>query len=146
MKILSNSKFKAVSRFIQKHARPLDRALFEYSFGNISPNDVVPPLTAYQNGDGGFGHGLEPDFQTPDSSAIASTIACQYIQKFGLKDHRVIRRSMSYFEKTYDKEIDGWKPVPRIVNKFPHAPWWHIDEKTGKCPIDIPPCTMVAYR
>ena len=35
---------------------------------------VMVALIAFQNPDGGFGHGLEPDTRSPASSGIASSI------------------------------------------------------------------------
>ncbi|MGG4491443.1 hypothetical protein [Metabacillus idriensis] len=57
-----------------KKARKVDRALYLFEFENGSKEDVLMELKAYQNQDGGFDNGLEPDFRCSDSSALASKI------------------------------------------------------------------------
>ena len=56
--------------FIYRNARPLEFARWRYHFENGSAKDVLSVLTAYQNLDGGFGHGLEADALNPGSSPI----------------------------------------------------------------------------
>ena len=43
--------------FVYKNARPLDLARWKYLFEGGSKEDVLTALAAYQNEDGGFGHG-----------------------------------------------------------------------------------------
>ena len=53
--------------FIYRNARPLDYARWRYLFEDGKREDVLRILAAYQNEDGGFGHGLEADCLNPDS-------------------------------------------------------------------------------
>ena len=50
--------FERARRFIFRNARPLDFARWRFAFEGGSREDVLAALAAYQNGDGGFGHGL----------------------------------------------------------------------------------------
>ncbi|MDD3648091.1 MAG: hypothetical protein PHS44_06370 [Candidatus Dojkabacteria bacterium] len=85
MNKLSETQFKRIRTFIFHNARDLDIKLFSYFFQNGSKDNVLNGLKKFQNSDGGFAYGLEPDFRTPVSSNIAATYAFQYLQKLSLK-------------------------------------------------------------
>ena len=53
--------FEKARTFVYRNARPLDLAIWQYHFENGSKEAVMHALSAYQNPDGGFGHGLEAD-------------------------------------------------------------------------------------
>jgi hypothetical protein len=134
---LSQPQFATIATFIKTHARLVDRALFSFLFENGPAEAVLNELTKYQNDDGGFGHGLEPDFVTPSSSAIATTVALQYMIKVcDSSTNELVSRALSWFCNNFNKEEGRWRAVPADVNDFPHAPWWHVDETTGMCLID----------
>lgn len=57
--------FERARRFVYRNARPLDLARWKYHFENGSEQEVLAALSAYQNEDGGFGHGLEEDNMNP---------------------------------------------------------------------------------
>src|SRR5436305_13690866 len=61
--------------FIVREGRILDQRLAETVFDGAPAEPVVDALRAYQNGDGGFGHGLEPDKRCPDSQPLDVEIA-----------------------------------------------------------------------
>ena len=67
---LSTDAQASARAFIVAHARPLERAWYAYQFESGPAEAVLDTLAAFQNADGGFGHGLEPDVQLPNSSAI----------------------------------------------------------------------------
>lgn len=69
----------AASRFLDREARLLERHL---SAGR--PDAVAATLRGYQNPDGGFGHGLEPDKRCPASLPIDVEIAFQALAAAGL--------------------------------------------------------------
>jgi hypothetical protein len=72
MSILSNEQIQSAKRFIFQNGRLLERQLFEYFFGEGTKQACVRALVAYQNADGGFGNGIEPDLLCPDSTAIGA--------------------------------------------------------------------------
>jgi hypothetical protein len=76
---LSKYRFEQAKIFLNSKARKLERALFEFEFENGSKENVVDELKAYQNEDGGFGNGLEPDFRCKESSALATAIGLHYL-------------------------------------------------------------------
>ncbi len=119
---------QAVRTYLATNARLIDLALYDFQFGNSSQQAVIQALAAYQNKDGGFGKGIEPDFQLPDSSALATTVAFQYLAK--LRSPEVIdmaHKGIAYFLQTYDRQKNGWNIVPKEVNSYPHAPWWEYE-------------------
>jgi len=134
---LSRNNFEKVSKFIFNNARELDKRLYSFYFQNGSSEDVTESLVQYQNEDGGFGHGLEPDFRTPSSSPIATTLSIQYLEKVGIsKKNKIFKKVMDYFSASFSQEHGKWRPVPMDVNNYPHSPWWHLDEKSGLCAIE----------
>ncbi len=125
MKKLSQAAFESAKTFVLDQGRDLDRALIAYNFEAGSKNDVLAALAAYQNDDGGFGHGLEPDLRTPASSVIATTVAFQNFRSLRVPaDHPMVRRGIEYLLETYDVSRQVWPIIPPETADAPHAPWW----------------------
>lgn len=78
--------FEKARKFIYRNARPLDFARWRYFFEDGAAQDVVRALTAYQNPDGGFGHGLEADALNPNSAPIQAWNATVILREIGLFD------------------------------------------------------------
>ena len=128
MKLLSQAAFKRARLFLHDRARPLDKALFKYRFENASSQQVIAELGKYQNSDGGFGHGLEPDMRTPGSSSLATGLGLQILKEVGCSsEHPMVRRAIDYILENYNQQLAGWRVVPVDANEYPHAPWWHDD-------------------
>ena len=112
--------------FIYQNARPLDFARWRYLFEDGKREDVLRILAAYQNEDGGFGHGLEADCLNPDSSPVQTWAATEILREVGLCDaeHPIIRGILRYLAS--GKDFDGhlWANVIPSNNDYPHAPWW----------------------
>ncbi|MGM0845126.1 MAG: hypothetical protein ACQEUT_09125 [Bacillota bacterium] len=136
MKILSAADYERARTFILTNARPLDASLFRYLVEDGDKEEVAKELAYFQNEDGGFGNGIEPDIRMPDSSPISTTIGLQYARKLKLtgKDDSV-RKALEYLMKEYDESIGGWHLVGREVNDHPHAPWWTFDGEKGHCGV-----------
>lgn len=124
---LSTERFAKAQQFIRENARDLDRFLFAYEFGEGTAVSVLNALTAYQNEDGGFGNGIEPDFRLPDSSPMATSVGLQYCIAVGAPvEHPIVQKAIRYLLATYDHEHEYWPSfVDTAVNDYPHAPWWH---------------------
>lgn len=138
MKKLKQSLFMEASRYIKKHARPLERYIYEDYFHKPCGEKILNELKKYQNNDGGFGNGLEPDFKLPLSSPMATSVVFQHLIE--LDDYKeaieMIIQGIKYFESVFVSERSGWFAAPQKVNEFPHAPWWHYNEKEGMTIID----------
>ncbi len=138
MKKLTTTGLLLIDKHMEIEARPLENALYRYYFKKGEPQDIAKELEIFQNSDGGFGHGLEPDFWTPDSSAMATSIGLKYLK---LVEHLpegkdMIRKAITYLENTYNSDRKGWFSVPQSVNDYPHAPWWTFDEGKQLTVID----------
>ncbi len=48
--------------------------------------EVLAALREYQNADKGFGNALEPDLRCKESSALATTVALQYLSRITTDD------------------------------------------------------------
>lgn len=125
MKRLTAGAFERAKAFVMEQGRDLDRALLEFHFGNGTAERVLAALAAYQNDDGGFGHGLEPDLRTPASSVIATTVAFQNFRSLGVPaEHPLVRKGLDYLFETFDASRQVWPIIPPEVEDAPHAPWW----------------------
>ncbi|HEX3406397.1 MAG TPA: hypothetical protein VHS81_04090, partial [Caulobacteraceae bacterium] len=80
-KLLTRARFAAAEAFVRDKGRPLDAALLALQLGRGTADEALAALVGFQNGDGGFGHGLEPDLTTPASSAIATSIGLRVLTR-----------------------------------------------------------------
>lgn len=118
-----------IKQWINNNGRQLEIAMYDFIFEDGKKEDVVKELKHYQNKDGGFGHGLEPDFRNPNSNPIACEVAAKIIQDLDLaKDHLMVVSLIEFLKTTDYKE--SWFYFYSIPsnNDFPHAPWWHYNE------------------
>jgi len=136
MPTLPPDTLKKAHDFIQTNCRPLELARFEFLFNHGSSDKVLEELKKFQNPDGGFGHGLEPDSTHPESSPLATTIAFQILEDLKSPDLELIKKAVEYFENTFDKDRHGWFAMDDKVNNYPHAIWWNWDPVKRQTPID----------
>ena len=118
--------FENARKFIYRNARPLDLARWEYLFENGDKESVLKALSFYQNEDGGFGHGLEPDCWNPASSPVQTWVATEIIKEMRLKDanHSLIQGILQYLASGKDFDGHTWANAVPTNNDVPHAPWW----------------------
>ncbi|MDT8719684.1 hypothetical protein IAI10_23905 [Clostridium sp. 19966] len=151
MKKLGLDIFEKVVQSINRYARPLEKSIFQYRFFGGTENEIVNELKKYQNKDGGFGHGIESDFRLTHSSPMATSIGIRLLSEIdSLKEAKeMISAAIGYLETTYDINRNGLFAVPKELNDFPHAPWWHYNEDDGMTVIDKnwgnPSAEIVAY-
>lgn len=132
MKKLTLSGSERAAAYIHSHARPLDRSLFAYHFESGSADNVETELARFQNEDGGFGHGLEPDFRLALSSPMATTVGFQVLREISRpSSNNVVRKGIAYLLATYDPAKRGWPSAPKEINDEPHARWWHYMDDQG---------------
>jgi hypothetical protein len=114
--------------YIARHGRPIEQALAGVRFGTTPLDQARAALVQYQNEDGGFGHGLEPDYLLPASSATATSIGLQFAVDMDLPaDDPLVTGALEYLAATRDADKGTWLATPASVNDHPHAPWWHHD-------------------
>ncbi len=129
MNRLSVEAWKRASEYLDRQARPLDRALFSHATRGGSPDAVLRALDAFQNDDGGYGHSLEPDLRLPASSVIATICGLGFLREIDAPaDEPRVRRALAWLVRAFDPEIDGWRMVPPEVDAHPHANHWNWSE------------------
>lgn len=84
--------------FVYGVARLLDRRLFAVLFEDGDAAFVLTALAAYQNADGRFGHGLEPDTRTPMSQPLNVEVALQYMVDAGAADVGMAKAACDFLE------------------------------------------------
>lgn len=145
MKIL-NQTFQRTSSWMKRNARPLEAARWEALFDKRSKERVVRYLAAYQNKDGGFGHGIEPDFWLPSSSPMATWAAAQIVMELEVtSDETLVKSIASYLVDSWDEESGMWPSVLPETNLHPHAPWWHWKEDVQRNWMFNPGVELAAY-
>ena len=151
MKKLSKNLFKQLSKYMNTDARPLEKSIFNYYFNNSKSDDILASLKEYQNSDGGFGKGIEPDFKLIQSSPIATSIGLRYLSKldYSQEAQDMIAKAVKYLEATFDSNRNGWFSVPSNVNNYPHAPWWEFINDINMTVIDYswgnPTAELIGY-
>ncbi|MHA1962314.1 MAG: hypothetical protein ACW99U_19085 [Candidatus Thorarchaeota archaeon] len=126
---LSREAYDRACEFVHKSARPLDTTLFEYYFENGSKESVIKELSAYQNADGGFGHGIEPDIRLRASSPMATSVGLQYCMELEVDDgDPIVASAIEYLVSTYNFDSSYWPQTFMDVNEEPHAPWWNLEK------------------
>ncbi|MCK5732144.1 MAG: hypothetical protein KAH13_03935 [Tenericutes bacterium] len=126
--ILSKNLIDKLAIEVKEKGRLLDYYLIQNLF-NCNQNEIVEELKNYQNADGGFGHGLEPDVTMPDSSIVCTNEAVEILEAVDQSPLKmdVIKDIVLYYEKTFKNDINGWDIVPPTVDNYPHAIWWNYD-------------------
>lgn len=125
MRILSRKAFHASREFLEATARPLELARFRRAFLGAPTEVVLDALGGYRNGDGGFGHALEPDLRTPDSSVLCTSIALQILRSLEITEHAFVTSSIGFLMANLDRQQCGWRIIPPTAESSPRAPWWY---------------------
>ncbi len=128
---MAGKKLRSIREYLFRNGRYLDIARWNYHFENGSESEVLKALTVYQNLDGGFGHGLEPDLQNPNSNPIATWYAIQILRElnFPKLGSMIVEKIIDYLESSINIETKKWDAVIPSNNEYPHAPWWHYSEE-----------------
>lgn len=120
--------FEKARKFMYRSARPVELARWQYHFENGSRENVLRALSAFQNEDGGFGHGLEADSFNPNSSPITTWNACCILKEIGWEDgeHPLVQGILRYLDsgKDYSQAHRQWMNTIPSNNDYPHAVWW----------------------
>lgn len=122
---LSKDAFDKAAAFLRNESRSLEAARFDCIFNKADVSKTLYELSKFQNPDGGFGHALEPDLRTPESSALCTSIAFQIMRDHGVSpNHEMIQSAVCYLIDTFDKEELHWRIIPKSAEDAPHAPHW----------------------
>lgn len=125
---LSRKRSEQARAFMFAQARPLEHARYAYHFEGASAAAVYDRLAIYQNADGGFGRGVEPDHQAAASSPLATTIGLQILRALEAPaENALVRAAIRYLLAVYDRERQRWPIVTAEAGTAPHAPWLEPD-------------------
>lgn len=137
MKKLSVSKIENITlETVKESGRELDYYLIKNLISSEShafDEQIMVCLKKYQNKDGGFGQGLEPDVQAPESSVLATNIAIdvlKHIQMTSQKE-KVVQDIVRFLESKFDFETNQFEFVPDSIQRYPHAVWWNDSNAFG---------------
>jgi hypothetical protein len=119
--------FSAGRDFVRREARLVESRLFATIFEGADPAGVVDALRGYQNADGGFGHGLEPDKRCPDSLSLDVELAFDTLLASGARDEEMVRRAADWLDRTATPEGAVSLAAPAIEG-YPRAE--HMSEWT----------------
>ena len=88
-------------------------------------------LRFYQNEDGGFGNGVEPDSWNPESSPYATMIAAGMLRGIGLAEQGqpILEGIFRYLESGVHTSERGWHFGIPSNDRYPRAPWWCYSEE-----------------
>lgn len=123
MKNITAENLVRAERCIWLSARVLERVRFVHLFRGGPAAPVVDALRPYQNADGGFGQGIEPDFRGPISQPLNSDFALRILLELPQPDPAMLRETLRYLKSI--TAADGGVPntLPS-VRDYPRAPWW----------------------
>jgi hypothetical protein len=123
--MLTQRSFEVSRQFIEQRGRSLDGARFCYAFDGAPSDTVIAELKHFQNPDGGFGHGLEPDLRTEKSSVLCTSIAFQVLRSIPIDpNHEIVASAIAFLLETFDYNENHWPIIPKAAQHSPHAPWW----------------------
>lgn len=125
--------------FLDCNGRLLERRLFAFHHDRGEVAAVVSALTAYQNADGGFGWGLEPDKRTPASQPVDVQLAFEILDEVGALGGAMAVRACDWLE-TVTTEEGGVPFSLGSANGWPHTPWWTVDRPL---PADVNPTAAI---
>ena len=123
MRTFDENQIKKIKEFIFKNGRLLERKLFSYFFENDKKENVIKALVAYQNSDGGFGNGIEPDLLCPDSTAIGAETALYILDILEISNNDIVPNIAKWVVNSQNSEgyIDH---PPENLEDYPYQPWW----------------------
>jgi hypothetical protein len=120
---MSKPDIDAAAQFLAANGRILDRRRFDLFFAGGLARPVRDAVAAYQNSDGGFGYGLEPDCRSPGSQPAATEHALRTLHEADVWDAGLAAAACDWLEA---RAPDGGGAVfvePTMAG-WPHAPWW----------------------
>ena len=121
--MINQNQIKKIKDFIFKNGRLLERRLYSFFFENGNKDDVIKALVGYQNSDGGFGNGIEPDLLCPDSTAIGAETALYILDLLEITQDDIVDNLVKWILTAQNN--DGYiEHPPKNMLYYPFQPWW----------------------
>lgn len=131
----------AARDFLWKNARLLERQRFAFLLEHGRPESVLEALLPYQNQDGGFGQGLEPDLRCPTSEPIPVWTALWILEEIDRLDAKRGKPVLSYLT-SIESPRGGVPFTLRSASEYPYGPWW--ETKSARPPPSLNPSAGIA--
>lgn len=87
MNLITKSNLADIERQMFNKARDIDVCAYNCLFTDFPKEILIDALSMYQNKDGGFGHGVEPDNLNPNSTVFETYMALLYLFQAGFKSY-----------------------------------------------------------
>ncbi len=124
---------KKAEKFIRKNGTDLQISAMNFLGGRIEKKDLISSLTPYQNEDGGWGNGLEIEYQGDISTPMTTAAALGYIRLFDLSESELFKNTVIYLENT--QAGNGSWDDTEAISKFDLPPYMgpgvYVEYKTG---------------
>jgi hypothetical protein len=132
MKTLDQAKIASSESVMWLSARLLERVRYAHLFRKAPREQVISALRGYQNLDGGFGQGIEPDFRGPVSQPLGVDFAFKVLEEIGAPEATLMRPALDFLSQV--TAADGGLPnVLANVSDYPRAPWWAAPAEVKGC-------------
>jgi len=105
------------------NGRLVDRYRFAALFDAAGSEPVIRALHAYQNEDGGFGNGIEPDIRGASSQPVGAEQALRILDEVGHFDPDIVGRLCDWCAGVATAE-GGLPFALESITDGPRAPWW----------------------
>ncbi|MBN1259277.1 MAG: hypothetical protein JXB35_01225 [Anaerolineae bacterium] len=126
--MIDPAQLEKTKAYIFRQGRLLERQLFDSIFGNGSREACLAALAAYQNADGGFGNGIEPDLLCPGSSAIGAETALFVLEILETPEPRIVEPLAAWIIE--NQQDDGTiRHPPEDMAAYPYQPWWQSPDR-----------------
>ena len=143
MKVLTKEDINNISHWLFSNGRDVDVARYNCLFYKDPKELVLSAITLYQNEDGGFGKGIEPDLQNQNSNVIATATVLEILQECSFKYdaddeffNEIITSCMKWLYNKAPSFENRWTSIVRENNDSPCAEWWkYKDEKYATMPF-----------
>jgi hypothetical protein len=136
---VAQASFERARDLVYRSGRVLERRLFARLFEDGDAEGVTAAVLSYRNGDGGFGHGLEPDKLAPQSQPLDVQSALQALTDAGADARGIGAATCGFLEPLADER--GLVPIvlPSVAD-YPRANHWG----DGNFPPGINPTIAIA--
>jgi hypothetical protein len=120
---LSAKQMDQIKDYIYTQGRLLERQLYRYFFEQGSQAACLRALLAYQNDDGGFGNGIEPDLLCPHSTAVGAETAMFVLEMLDCHPPQVVE-PLAHWVFANQNHLGVIPHPPAGLTDYPHQPWW----------------------
>lgn len=144
---LSKYKYSIIRKWMYRNARPLELSLFQYHFEQKDKDRVLEALSAFQNEDGGFGHGLLADCFNPNSSPMQTWSATEVLYAIGERNASgpIVKGILEYLYNCADYKDGIWPGIIPSNNDYPHADPWIYDEENTFSNCSNPSAALAGF-